>query len=618
MSRQRSIRLAMLGIGFLALALFPALVLASNRTGQQQSSPTYNTSDNSALTAGPPMAHGISETSGLVQSFPPDLIGAWQVNSTTYAATHLTWFQQFEGPFAVGACVNIRYIISGSLALTIRTQDAGLCDGNPISRLAHLEGTLVSFPPELTGTWSISATGEVTTLAVVPSTVLVTRFGDFYAGACVGALYDAATRIARAIGTLPLDECGAFTPPGPLSTTAGLVTQAPSGTLFGTWVISDVTLEAITGTTRFDVEHGRLQVGDCARASFIVSGTTHIAVRISSLEDFRCGSTSRPRVAFGNLEALPPTSALIGTWTIGGRDYQVTTDTVLLHGPFTVGQLVQVNFVTMSDGTLLALRIDVKHRVRDDDRRLLRTVGLIDSRPPSPTVAGTWVIASATYQVSDTTQLRGSLEISTCAQVFYRLVDGQRIASRILQQPGFSCTRAGHLPVNNTFGFVVSMPPSGTIGTWSIGGALYDVNASTRISDALGILGVGAYVKVQYVVQNGVNVALRIETHVPPQAGDIDDVGRISGMVPVTDTTPVIEPLSPSVTSLPYNMPDIVYVNGNAYTILDATLVDDTQAALTDGTPVIINAYTSGATRVATSITTLKALYYLDLPFVTR
>ena len=107
----------------------------------------------------PQIPGGISVTHGVIQSFPPGLIGAWQVSSNTYTTSASTHFEQAEGPFQVGACVQVRFVVTSSEALSISTDNGGdMCPTVEMTGVRELQGTLIDFPADLTGTWTVSAT----------------------------------------------------------------------------------------------------------------------------------------------------------------------------------------------------------------------------------------------------------------------------------------------------------------------------------------------------------------------------------------------------------------------------------------------------------------------------
>jgi hypothetical protein len=70
---------------------------------------------------------------GAIESFPADLIGEWRIGGISYTAGTTTTFEQEHGFFAVGAFVEVKYIVSGMarFALSIETHvapHAGLDD----------------------------------------------------------------------------------------------------------------------------------------------------------------------------------------------------------------------------------------------------------------------------------------------------------------------------------------------------------------------------------------------------------------------------------------------------------------------------------------------------------
>ena len=63
---------------------------------------------------------------GLVEAFPTGLVGDWRVSGITYTAGANTKFEQEHGFFAIGAFVEVRYVVSGTTrtALSIETEVA--------------------------------------------------------------------------------------------------------------------------------------------------------------------------------------------------------------------------------------------------------------------------------------------------------------------------------------------------------------------------------------------------------------------------------------------------------------------------------------------------------------
>ena len=535
--------------------------------------------------------HESIETKGIVQSFPADLIGVWQISDKSYTTTAATQFEQHEHPFSVGGCVEVKHLISSTLALRIKTDDDCAGQGGE-HHFAIARGTLITFPADLIGTWTVNTQ----TYQVVSSTQLERRHGNFFAGACVQVTYNpTATRVAYQVETESPDDCGnAPSVVTPTLEAHGVITGMPTGSMFGTWFIGGKSYQAISGTTTFKQEHGVLALNKCAEVKYFKQGDDRIATRIQSEGGDDCGregdhdNGGKPErhEAFGAIVSLPESTDLIGTWMIGERAYSVTTATLLSNGPFTVGLFVEVHYTRTVDGGLLAASIEGKNRIDQEDRRGGKAYGRIDSRPLSPTVQGTWVIASVTYSVTNTTRLFGSLNISDCVQVHYQTdAGGLRVARKIKQDE--RCRVDAGKPINKAHGFVTRLPANGFVGTWEIGGVLYEASATTQFSETHGALAIGAYVEIEFNVSNGVKLAREISTQVPPEAGELDDKGKLSlgGAGLSADATQTWT------------------INGKTYQILDATLLEDVLGSLSNGQTVRVNAYVNAqGQRVATLV----------------
>jgi hypothetical protein len=253
------------------------------------------------------------------------------------------------------------------------------------------------------------------------------------------------------------------------------------------------------------------------------------------------------------------------------------------------------------DGGYIASRIEAKNRIDDNDRKHGKAYGRIESRPVSPTVQGTWVIASVTYSVTDKTRLVGSLNISDCVQVHYRTDDsGLRTARKIKFDE--RCRVDAGRPINKAHGFVTRMPANGFVGTWEIGGVLYEAGAMTVFSETNGTLAVGAYVEIEFSVFKGVKLARSINTQVPPDAGEVDDSGKLT----VNGAG-----LGPEATQ-------VWTINGQAYQIVDATLLDDALGALTTGQTVRVNAYVNGSGQRVATLVAAEGAVRVYVPMIQR
>ncbi|HBY98123.1 MAG: DUF5666 domain-containing protein [Ardenticatenaceae bacterium] len=555
------------------------------------------------------------EVHGVIESFPPELLGTWRVSGEVYAATASTEFERSDGPFAVGACVEVTFVVQDgeNIAREIKTDDNGLCGAPGEPELQEVKGTLEAFPEGFIGTWTVNS-GSSVTYAVTPATLLDRSHGDFYVGGCVEVKYDpnSPTREAHEIETESPDDCGPPLPDQPILKATGVITARPTDGLFGTWTIGAADYEAVAHTTVFKQEHGQLTTGQCAEVHYLVNGATNVATEIESRQAHDCRPESEENEAYGRIEMLPSTPDLTGTWTIGGLNYLVTGDTELKDGPFSVGLLVEVHFVRADDGTLTATSIEGKHEVEEEEQALAKVYGRIDALPPAADFIGDWTIAGATYMVKSETRLEqeeGPFELNACVEVYYHTApDGTRTAAKIETEADEKCPSDPNsgAALSRAYGFVEQMPPTGFVGTWRIGGVQYDADASTEFEEEHGALVAGAFVEVTFTVQAGVNVAQKIETHVPPGAGDENALGLLA-----FGSTSLESTATPSQTW---------YIAGRPYLIIDATILDDSQAAFVTDQPVRVNAYIDPASgsRIATWVTALRTLYALYLPVTTH
>ncbi len=522
--------------------------------------------------------HHADHFKGIVVAFPTELAGEWIISTTTnateaFTATADTDFEQSSGPFQIGQCVKVETAGIGSqFAASIYTDDG--CDGAPAAQLARFTGFLNALPddPELLGTWTVATT----TFEVVTDTEQIDAHGPFIVGACVRLAYDLtnpSNPVSR-VRTASLEDCGPIATPisGTITATFGIVDDRPLDTVFGTWTISGTTYEAITGTTRFKLEHGMLNVDDCVHVKYAADEVTGLltAVRIESEEDFRCTPPTEIEDTHGVVTMIPDGS--YGVWEIGGHSYTAISGTTKILGDLQIDSIAEVRFTVQTDGTLLAQRIKLE-RVFDHDRNGGKSYGLIETRPTSPTIEGEWTIAGATYTAISTTRTSGALNIGDCGEVFFSIDDaGANIARRIKPASSEHCVidPISGLPVQRAYGFVTDAPASGYIGTWSVGGSSYEADASTLFSDTNGALTTGAFVEVRYTISDNVRSALQIETELPPNGGNESRYGKLR-VVKNPDGS------------------ESYFLNGDPIELVDATLLDETQGAIEDGANVYVN-----------------------------
>ena len=107
----------------------------------------------------------------------------------------------------------------------------------------------------------------------------------------------------------------------------------------GTWVIAGRTF-TVTDTTELEPEHGPLVVGACAKVE--LKGI--VVEEIESEEASKCRQYESSKI-YGTIDSRPEGKA--GTWTIGGRTYEVKDGTKFEEddGPLVVGACAELELV---------------------------------------------------------------------------------------------------------------------------------------------------------------------------------------------------------------------------------------------------------------------------------
>ena len=457
----------------------------------------------------------------------------------------------------------------------------------------ELKGRVETAPGGATGAWRIGGTPFTTDNATV------FRDGVPGVGDCVEVRYDSVggQNLARAIKRD--DSCA---PNGTPTEARGRIEQFPSG-LSGAWMIAGVAYTADAGT-RFEQTFGAFAVGRCVEVAFAQTAATRRATKIETKPDDGCGREDEQHEAYAIVEQLPSGTGLVGNWTIGGAVYQVSATTALDNGPFAVGALVEVHYTRAADGSRSAQRIEGKAGA--DDRAEGKARGRITALPGTAGQLGLWVVGGTSYRVTTATRLEtesAPFAVGACVEVQYQNASGsERVATSIGREGDDDCVGAPGANEDATdYGFVTVLPASGFLGAWTIGGVGYTVVPSTTLAEEHGGLALGSFVAVEYRVQGAERVAQRIETLVPPGAGEHTVAGRLRRSIGTAATT------------------TLWYVDGTAYRITPATLVDVRQAPLVEGQPVLVNA-TLGADGAweATRLRTLATLHTVFLPLAQR
>lgn len=529
---------------------------------------------------------------------------------------------------------------------------------------------------------------------------------------------------------------------GDLPTWRGWVESRPSGTNVGTWVVGSRAFQA-DSSTEFNQEEGPLVVGACAKVKYQTANGVDRAVEIDSEPASDCGgSATATPTPTGQASATPtrtvtptrtatpgagqdvsvkgrvdsmPAGGLIGTWVIGGVTYTTDANTLFRqdHGPFVVGGCVEVEYHTNNPS--YAKKIATKS---NDDcppaggatatptptrtttpvatatptatpgsgggtgRREL--YGVIESFPAG--LIGAWQIGGMTFLADATTvfeQERVPFAVGVLVEVHFT-TDAAGV-NRALKIESKAAGGSGGAPIGtegHAFGAVDAMPAGSLVGTWRIGGVDYTATTATRFEQNDGPLGIGAWVKVEYLqAANGARTAKKIETtsrggnpaqpqHAKaysfvqqrPATGYIGSwvIGGVTytadaatrfdetrGLLAVgayveveyvpgagnwiyklethvppgagaEDRTGVIQQAGASGRAL--SVANAVWViDGVSYQVLPATVLDDSRGPLTVGSTAVVNSYMDGSgQRVATQIRGVTLTRQFYLPILLR
>lgn len=556
------------------------------------------------------------EWKGQIDAMPANgLQGAWVVAGRSFTATSSTEFKQEKGAFAVGVCVEVEYVGSTEPfeATKIASKNSNDCNSNgtvPPTPEAEREayGLVQSMPASgFVGAWTI---GDVAYDAPAGAE-FKQRNGPLMVGACAKVHYTgaAAPFTAREIESRPASDCNGTIPPMPTPgdeiEVHGRIDSFPAG-LTGEWVVNGVAYTA-DANTEFKQKNGAFAVGACVELHARTTTTPPTLRKIETERDHKCNGDDQSGgigqgELYGDVQSFP--EGLIGEWNIAGITFLTDSATEFKQekGAFAVGVTVKVHFVIRANGDFYARKIETKSR---ETQKHGHAFGIVESIPANR--LGVWTIGGVEYTANELTRFKekhGALEVGARVRVKYTIDStGQRIARKIettKSQGGVS--QPDHL---KSFGFVGQMPADGLIGEWTIDNVVYVTDASTKFKEEHGILGIGAYVAVEYRVVNGQNLVHEIETKVPPAAGTqssfgvIDDKGGLTAAAAIDN--------------------EVWRIGGVDYLITPATDLDDLSGELEVGNTALVDSYqATDGTRVATQVRGVTITTTVYLPAVRR
>ena len=153
------------------------------------------------------------------------------------------------------------------------------------------------------------------------------------------------------------------------------------------------------------------------------------------------------------------------------------------------------------------------------------------------------------------------------------------------------------------------MPSDGFSGTWQIAGETFVTTDASRFEEERGVLAVGAYVRVEFVVVDGVKQIVELKTLVAPGAGENNEVGTVEQN----------DDESPSVSAAGVAATGTWVIGGKSYVITDGTVVSTDSGTLNVGDSAVVNSYTAAdGTLVATRVEGVTLNNKVYLPSISR
>jgi hypothetical protein len=376
------------------------------------------------------------EFEGTVQTLPaiPGLLGDWVVGGRTVHVTSLTRIDTEDCPIAAGSRVEVKGVVRADGSV-----DAVKVECDKGDDEFEFTGIVTGLP---------NTTGFVGDWVVDGRTIHVTSATDIEqedAILSVGALVKV-EGVRRADGSIDatkieVERSSGDVRPVPAFELHGFVEQLPATAgLVGDWVISGRTVH-VTSATLIRPSAGSIAVGSFVEVRGTLRGDNTVDALTVELERAEGDGQLTPRfVLYGLVELLPAGPNFTGDWVVSGRTVHVGSSTQVLreNRPLAVGSFVKIVGTLRADGSIDAVRIQVK-RGDTTDRRLnfFEVFGTVESLPSSGLV-GDWRISGLVVRTTSATSFaprNRTLAAGSHVKVVGRLLpDGTLEADRIVAQ----------------------------------------------------------------------------------------------------------------------------------------------------------------------------------------
>lgn len=375
------------------------------------------------------------EIHGMIASLPSGgLIGDWVVGSRTVHVSASTSIETEHGQVAIGASVEVHGVpqSDGSLDAT-RIEVNPSNGGGSSSGEAKFYGTVDSLPSgDLVGMWMVSGRA----VRVEASTVIEREHG---VAPGVGSYVEVEGN-QQQDGSIAARKVEVKTGTGGSGSSStgyieirGSVATLPASGFAGEWIVGsqrvNVTASTVIEQRGITIQRGTLvEVRGNGRADGSIDAA-HIETKASS-------GSSRYSKFYGTIESMP-TSGLQGAWVIAGRTVTVSASTRLQQelGRFAVGAYVEVKGKQQADGSIAAVKIEVKSGAGSTGGTgYIEFKGTIEQLPQGG-FTGDWTVSGRTVHVPSGVRLRqrdGQVRIGARVEVEGNLrTDGSVDASKI-------------------------------------------------------------------------------------------------------------------------------------------------------------------------------------------
>ena len=411
---------------------------------------------------------------GRVTSFPAALLGTWVVSGTNYLADQATQFEQEDGRFFTGGCIDLAFDPANNRAIRISTTEAERCGAD---NEAQFYGLIRAFPANFIGVWQIGTQ----TVTSTSSTLLQQNDGAFAVGRCVEVEYRRTTSglVATKIATEDMFRCATntFT-----NIVVGTVNSLPA-VQFGVWVVDNNPYE-VRPTTTLQPTAGAFAAGSCVELRYLVQAAVNVATAVTSLPAARCTpATPTPINGLGKIYAtldLTPTTGVSSTWRIGGIGFTRTAQTTFDDSNTAIvpGVCVEASYA-LNDTLRTLRRVETKPLARCQNAAggvEFRFYGIVSTFPAN--LAGAWNVGGVPFTATSTTlfdQPHGAFARGAFVEVRYAPQGGALVARRIATHVAADAAR---LQSSGT----LDAQPADEDGTWVINGTSYRADPALDVT----------------------------------------------------------------------------------------------------------------------------------------